>query len=122
MIKEEFVLSTPDKTIPAVRKDRKNATCDMQAWYYETGNNTYAFARLIGAHGVRENIPADRKYFISAGEGVFIIDGNEHPVAKGSLVAIPKGSTYNFHTTGTVPLEFFVDIGFKLDFTSIPSK
>lgn len=122
MTEETFSLIGFDQTVPAVRKDRVNETCNMQAWYYQTDTNTFAFARLTGAHGVRDNIPADRKYLVVSGSGEYEINSKKFPVAKGSIVVIKKGQTYDFHSTGSDPLEVFVDIGIKLDLDSIPAK
>jgi len=118
---EMFALISVTQQVDAVRKDRKNESCDMQAWYYQTDETTFAFAILNGTHGKRENIPANRTYFISSGEGVFVIDDQELRVAKGSIVTISENSTYDFRSVGKQPLEFYVNVGLKLDLDSIPS-
>lgn len=120
--KEIFELVVPDAKTPAVRIDRRNGTCDMRAWYFQTPTNTFAFAKLNGAHGERKDIPADRKYYVLAGEGQFTINGNVQKVAKGAIVLISKGSTYDFCSTSVEALEVFVDIGIPLDLDKIPSK
>jgi len=109
-------------TVPAVKKDRKNGTCDMQAYYYQVEKNTLAYAVLKGIHGERKDIPAERKYYICGGEAIFIIDGEKHEVAAGSIIEIPIHSTYDFHSVGNEPVRFFVDIGFQIDLDTIPSK
>lgn len=107
---------------PAIQKNRKNDTCDMKAWYYQTETDTFAFGSLVGAHGIRENLPADRTYYIVSGEGIFSVDNANMPVTKGSIIRISKGSTYDFHSTGDDPVEFFVDIGLRIDIDAIPTK
>ncbi|MDO8610230.1 MAG: cupin domain-containing protein [bacterium] len=106
----------------AVQKNRKNDICDMQAWYYQVENNTLAYAVLKGVHGERTDIPQLRKYYICDGEAVFIIDGEKHQVTCGSIVEIPAHSTYDFYSVGDEAVRFFVDIGYKIDFDTIPSK
>ncbi len=120
--KDFFSLIGQENIVQAVRKDRVNETCQMKAWYYQTEDKTYAFAILKGEHGERKDILAPRKYFISSGNGIFNINGVDHNVAKGSIVAMPAHATYNFYSNGDGELEFFVDIGFKLDLDTIPSK
>lgn len=120
--KELLALIRPTETTPAVRKDRKNDTCDMQAWYYRVENNTLAYAVLKGAHGERKDIPELRIYYVCSGEAVFTIDGKEHQVATGSIVEIPQHSTYDFRSIGDEPVKVFVDIGCKLDLDKIPSR
>ena len=107
---------------PAIQKNRKNETCDLQAWYYQTENNTLAYAILRGEHGERKDIPVDRYYFICGGTGEFLINDRSISVGPGSIIQIPAHATYNFHTTGNDPLAFYVDVGVKLDLDTIPSK
>jgi mannose-6-phosphate isomerase-like protein (cupin superfamily) len=104
-----------------VRKDRKNDTCDMQAWYYQTSDKTLAYAVLKGEHGVRKDIPALRIYYIASGEAEFTINGTIEKVSSGTIIEIPPHATYNFRSVGDDPVKLFVDIGFKLDLVSIPS-
>lgn len=118
---ELFALISSTYQFDAVRKDRHDENGDLRAWYYQAEENTFAFAILEGSHGKREDIPADRTYFITSGKGVFVIDDQEVEVARGSIVTIAKNSTYDFRSVGNKPLEFFVDVGFKLDLDSIPS-
>ncbi len=117
-----YTLITSGKTTQGVKKSRKNKTCDMDAWYYQTENNTLAYAILKGTHGERKDIPTLRRYFICQGEAVYIIDGKEYKVGAGSVIEIPSLATYDFHSVGDNPVSFFVDVGFKLDLDTIPSK
>jgi len=106
----------------AVQKNRKNETCDLQAWYFQMENNTLAYGILKGVHGVRKDIPKLRIYYFSAGKGIMTIDGKEYLVEEGSILEIPAHGTYDLRSTGDAPLKFFVDIGVKLDLDTIPSK
>ncbi len=110
------------QTIDAVKRERKNDECDMQAWYFQTENNTYAFAIQKGIHGIKADIPTERIYYVVAGKANFTINGKDYLVNKGSVIKIPKHATYNFCSIGKSPVEFFVDIGFKLDLDTIPAK
>lgn len=94
----------------------------MKAWYYQNEDRTYAYAVLRGIHGERKDIPALRTYFVCDGEGIFTINGTDHIVGEGSIIQISAHATYDFHSTGEEPIKFFVDIGVKLDFDTIPSR
>lgn len=120
--KASYKLISPARTIDPVKKERKNDLGAMQAWYFQTADNTYAFAVQKGVHGVKADIPADRVYYIVSGKAKFTIDGKDYMVDKGSVIKIPKHSTYNFCPVGKTPVEFFVDIGFKIDLNTIPTK
>jgi len=41
------------------------------------------------------------------GEGVAVLDGEETPIEKGSLVAVPAGTRHNFINTGSRPLKLY---------------
>ncbi len=114
-------LISPPNIEHSVRKDRVNETCKLKAWYYSSENTTYAYAILEGVHGAREDIPEDRVYYICSGEATFTIDDKKFQVAEGSILQIPKHSTYDFQSTGSEPVKFYVDVGFKLDLDKIPS-
>jgi mannose-6-phosphate isomerase-like protein (cupin superfamily) len=54
-----------------------------------------ALIEISGNHGKVKSLRGDRIYFILSGKGVFIIDGNRHPVSEGDLVFLPKKTPYN---------------------------
>jgi len=93
----------------------------MQGWYIQKEENTYIFVILKGIHGVRTDIPAIRKYYISSGEALFTIDSKEYIAGVGSIVEIPAHSTYDLHSVGDEPVIYFVDVGMKLDLDWIRS-
>jgi quercetin dioxygenase-like cupin family protein len=93
----------------------------MQGWYIQKEKNTYIFVILKGIHGVRQDIPAVRIYYISSGEALFTIDGKEYLAGRGSVVEIPAHSTYGLSSVGDEPVIYFVDVGTRLDLDSIPS-
>ena len=45
-------------------------------------------------------------YVVLSGEGVFILDGKEEPVASGSIVRVAPSVSRNTKCTGTVPLVY----------------
>lgn len=75
---------------------------------------------MEGSHGKRENIPADRVYYITSGQGMFTVNGQKVSVTEGVIVALEAGSTYDFKSIGG-SMKFFVDVGVKLDLDEIPS-
>jgi len=52
-----------------------------------------AWVHAVDIDGAREHYHklATELYYVLEGEGVVLLDGNEHPVRKGSLVHIPPG-------------------------------
>lgn len=121
--KEQLDLVRNGNKTPGVRKDRVNDTCDLQAWYFQTDKSTLAFARLMGQHGIRPDIPALRTYYVTKGNAIFTINGEDYPVGEGEVVQIDKGSDYDLRSKSKdEPVEFFVDIGVVIDIDKIPSK
>lgn len=104
--------------IPAVRKDRSN----MHAWYYQLADRTVAYAELTGEHGERVVGVHGRVYFIVSGEGEFVVNGTTLVVKQASVIPIPAGATYNFHSTSTEVLKFVVFLDEKFNLDTIPSK
>lgn len=54
-----------------------------------------ALIELDGDHGAMKNIAEDRIYFITEGNGVFIIHGKEHKVSAKDMIFIPQNTPYN---------------------------
>lgn len=52
-----------------------------------------AWVHAVDIDGAREHYHkrATELYYVLEGEGVVVLDGEEHPVRKGSLVHIPPG-------------------------------
>lgn len=105
-------------SVPAVRKDRAN----MHAWYYQLADRTVAYAELEGEHGERVVGAHGRVYFIISGQGEFTVNGAKLAAQAMSVVPIPAGATYNFHSTGAKELNFVVFLDEKLNLDAIPPK
>ena len=59
---------------------------------------------------------ADQWLYISRGEGLLTIDGQEHPLSAGTLVLIERGENHEIRNTGAAPLEtlnFYVPPAFQ---------
>ena len=50
--------------------------------------------RLSGKNEKNKNIGSDMFYYVTEGEGMFVINDKKYPVSKGSLVCIPMGAVY----------------------------
>ena len=55
------------------------------------------------AHHHKQN---EEVYVVLSGEGVFILDGKEEPVASGSIVRVAPSVSRNTKCTGSVPLVY----------------
>lgn len=58
-------------------------------------NFSGAMGEINGIRGKIRNVNERRIYFILKGKGKFIVNGEEHDVAKSDLVFIPKNTPYN---------------------------
>jgi mannose-6-phosphate isomerase-like protein (cupin superfamily) len=46
-------------------------------------------------------------YYVLSGDGVVVVDGEEHAVAAGTAVSIPGDSEHGIRNSGPAPLRFF---------------
>ncbi len=108
-------------TVVQIPKVRDTGVGEITANFFQTEAGTFAHCELIGGHGLRENIPAARKFFIASGRASFSIDGVDCEVEQGSIIVVPKGASFDFRSIGDQPVTFFVDIGFQMDLDTLPS-
>lgn len=76
----------------------------LKARYYQLPEvlegTTLATATFTGAHGESTIGDHPRIYFIVAGKGKFIINGETVPASSGDVVIIPPKATYNLFPIG----------------------
>src|SRR5262245_44274167 len=73
---------------------RERSTCGWRHLLVSRqDDNVAAWAHAVDIDGAREHYHkrATELYYVLDGEGSVILDGEEHPVRKGSLVHIPPG-------------------------------
>lgn len=76
----------------------------LKASYYQLpevlGGTTLATAVFTGEHGESTIGDRSRIYFVVAGKGKFVINGEAVPAATGDVVIIPPRATYNLFPIG----------------------
>src|SRR3989344_3114868 len=55
-----------------------------------------AYFEVNGSHGSVKSTLSDRIYYVLAGEGKFIIDGQDFSVLEGEVVIVPKDTFYDY--------------------------
>lgn len=95
----------------------------LKGYYYQlpevNGGQSVVYAEVTGDHGQR--IIKDKKariYYIIAGEGEFIVNGEKTLARKGDVIVIPPNGTYSYHATKPVlKLLLVMDL---IDLTKLP--
>jgi quercetin dioxygenase-like cupin family protein len=74
---------------------RERSTCGWRDRLIsrEDQGNVAAWAHAVDIDGAREHFHrrSTELYYVLDGEGVVLLDGQEHPVRKGTIVHIPPG-------------------------------
>ena len=91
-------MSTAQPTSLLVRHEgespRERSTCGWRDLLVSRQDqNVAAWVHAVDIDGAKEHYhkKATELYYVLDGEGVVLLDGEEHPVRKGSLVHIPPG-------------------------------
>jgi len=90
--------NNPTSTALLIRHEesapRERSTCGWRHLLVSRGDeNVAAWTHAVDIDGARPHYHkiATELYYVLEGEGTILLDGNEHPIQKGSLVHIPPG-------------------------------
>jgi mannose-6-phosphate isomerase-like protein (cupin superfamily) len=76
----------------------------LDYWVYSSKEQfpqaSAVYFEVTKAHGKVKSTISDRVYYITEGEGIFEVDGQQDEVKAGDVVIIPRNTPYNYWRTG----------------------
>lgn len=83
------------------------------------GGSSVIYAELTGEHGERTIGDRARLYYITEGQGEFVVNGKKTTVESGDVIVIPPKGIYNYWPTNGTTLKCLLYMEL-LDITKLP--